>query len=178
MPDADQVVLAAGAQSAALWPTLPVRPVKGEILRLRRRPSAAPPPSRTVRGTVHGRAIYLVPRGDGLVVGATQYESGQDTQVTVAGVRDLIAYAERLMPSIGEYELYETAAGLRPMSPDGLPLIGRLSPRLIAATGHGRNGILLAPITADAVAALVSGETLPEAKAADPQRFPQIERTP
>lgn len=183
VPDADQVVLAAGAQSAALWPTLPVRPVKGEILRLRRRPSAAPPPYRTVRGTVHGRAIYLVPRGDGLVVGATQYESGQDTQVTVAGVRDLIADAERLMPGVGEYELYETAAGLRPMTPDGLPVIGRLSPRVIVASGHGRNGILLAPITADAVAALIAGEALPEAKAADPERFShihssKIERTP
>ena len=177
LPDADQVVLAAGAQSTALWPTLPVRPVKGEILRLRRRPSAAPPPKRTVRGTVHGRAIYLVPRGDGLVVGATQYESGPDTQVTVAGVRDLIADAERLMPSIGEYELYETAAGLRPMSPDGLPLIGRLAHNLIVATGHGRNGILLAPVTADAVAALIADDHLPEAKPADPERFPQIERT-
>ncbi|RZL80735.1 MAG: FAD-dependent oxidoreductase, partial [Rhodococcus sp. (in: high G+C Gram-positive bacteria)] len=125
-----------------------------------------------------GRPVYLVPRGDGLVVGATQYESGEDTQVTVAGVRDLIADAERLMPSIGEYELYETAAGLRPMSPDGLPLIGRLADNVIVATGHGRNGILLAPITADAVAALVSGDTLPEAKAATPERFSQIERTP
>jgi glycine oxidase len=178
IPDADQVVLAAGSRCAALWPTLPVRPVKGEILRLRRRPSAAPPPHRTIRGTVHGRPVYLVPRGDGLVVGATQYESGEDTQVTVAGVRDLIADAERLMPSIGEYELYETAAGLRPMSPDGLPLIGRLADDVIVATGHGRNGILLAPITADAVAALVSGETLPEAEAATPERFSQIERTP
>lgn len=183
VPDADHVVLAAGSNSAALWPTLPVRPVKGEILRLRRRPSAAAPPQRTVRGTVHGRPIYLVPRGDGLVVGATQYESGQDTQVTVAGVRDLISDAERLMPSIGEYELYETAAGLRPMSPDGIPIIGRLTDNVVVATGHGRNGILLAPITADAVAALIDGRELGEAKAATPERFshmcsPQIERTP
>lgn len=64
------------------------------------------------------------------------------------------------------------------MSPDGLPLIGRLADDVIVATGHGRNGILLAPITADAVAALISGETLPEAKAATPERFSQIERTP
>jgi glycine oxidase len=82
------------------------------------------------------------------------------------------------MPSIGEYELYETAAGLRPMSPDGLPIIGRLSAQVIVATGHGRNGILLAPITADAVAALISGEALPDAKAATPERFSHIERTP
>ncbi|MDJ0393261.1 glycine oxidase ThiO [Rhodococcus sp. G-MC3] len=169
--DADQVVVAAGAQTASLLPEIPVRAVKGEILRLRRRPSATPPPTRTIRGSVHGRPIYLVPRGDGLVVGATQYESGQDTQVTVAGVRDLIADAERLMPSIGEYELHETAAGLRPMSPDGLPIIGRISDRVIVASGHGRNGILLTPITADAVSALLAGDTLPEAKAADPARF-------
>ncbi|OZC51877.1 glycine oxidase ThiO [Rhodococcus sp. RS1C4] len=168
---ADRIVVAAGAQVSALLPDIPVRPVKGEILRLRRRPSATAPPSRTIRGSVHGRPIYLVPRGDGLVVGATQYESGHDTQVTVAGVRDLIADAERLMPSIGEYELHEAAAGLRPMSPDGLPLIGRVSERVIVAAGHGRNGILLTPITTDAVAALLTGDTLPEAKAADPARF-------
>lgn len=169
--EADQIVVAAGAQTASLLHDMPVRAVKGEILRLRRRPSATEAPTRTVRGSVHGRPIYLVPRGDGLVVGATQYESGQDTQVTVAGVRDLIADAERLMPSIGEYELYECSAGLRPMSPDGLPLIGRISERVIVASGHGRNGILLTPITADAVSALLAGDTLPEAKAADPARF-------
>ncbi|AYJ52216.1 glycine oxidase ThiO [Rhodococcus sp. P1Y] len=171
--DADQIVVASGAQTATLLPSVPVRAVKGEILRLRRRPSAGEAPTRTIRGSVHGRPIYLVPRGDGLVVGATQYESGQDTQVTVAGVRDLIADAERLMPSIGEYELYEAAAGLRPMSPDGLPVIGRISDRVIVASGHGRNGILLTPITADAVSALLAGDTLPEAKAADPARFPR-----
>lgn len=169
--EADQVVVAAGAQTASLLPGMPVRAVKGEILRLRRRPSAGAAPTRTIRGSVHGRPIYLVPRGDGLVVGATQYESGQDTQVTVSGVRDLIADAERLMPSIGEYELHEAAAGLRPMSPDALPVIGRISDRVIVASGHGRNGILLTPITADAVSALLAGDTLPEAKAADPARF-------
>ncbi|MGA9870307.1 MAG: FAD-dependent oxidoreductase, partial [Rhodococcus sp. (in: high G+C Gram-positive bacteria)] len=169
--DADQVVVAAGAQSAALLDGIPVRAVKGEILRLRRRPSAAAPPTRTIRGNVHGRPVYLVPRGDGLVVGATQHESGHDTQVTVAGVRDLIADAERLMPGIGEYELHECSAGLRPMSPDGLPVIGRITDRIIVASGHGRNGILLTPITADAVAALLDGRTLPEAAAADPARF-------
>ncbi|RQM32703.1 glycine oxidase ThiO [Rhodococcus ruber] len=168
--DADRVVLAAGAASARLWPGLPVRPVKGEILRLRTRPGAAPAPHRTVRGSVHGRPAYLVPRADGLVVGATQYEA-DDTQVTVAGVRDLIADAEALFPAIGEYELYEASAGLRPVSPDNLPLIGRLSERVIAATGHGRNGVLLTPVTADAVVAELADEPLAVAKYADPQRF-------
>ena len=169
--DTDQIVLTAGIASPKLWPGLPVRPVKGEILRLRGRPGVTPAPSRTIRGSVHGRPAYLVPRGDGIVVGATQYESGDDTQVTMAGVRDLINDAEALMPAIGEYELYECAAGLRPMTPDNLPLIGRLSERVVVSTGHGRNGILLTPVTADATLALLNGTSLVEVKGTEPQRF-------
>ena len=82
-----------------------------------------------------------MPRADGLVVGATQYEAGHDIDVTVAGVRDLIADAETLMPGIGEYALAESKAGSRSV-PDNLPLIGRLADRVVVATGHGRNGIL------------------------------------
>lgn len=167
----DQVVLASGPAAPTLWPTLPVRPVKGEILRLGTRPGATPAPSRTVRGTVHGRPAYLVPRTDGMVLGATQYETGEDTQVTVAGVRDLLADAEALMPAIGEYELKEMAAGLRPMTPDNLPLIGRLSDRVVVAAGHGRNGILLTPVTADAAVALLDGDVLAPAECANPKRF-------
>ncbi|RVW01421.1 glycine oxidase ThiO [Rhodococcus xishaensis] len=167
----DQIVLAAGSNSAQLWPDLPVRPVKGEILRLRARPGVTPVPRRTIRGSVHGRPSYLVPRADGIVVGATQYESGHDTQVTVAGVRDLIADAEVLMPAIGEYELYEAKAGLRPMSPDNLPIIGRVSDRVLLATGHGRNGILTAPLTADATVAILEGAALVEAESATAERF-------
>ena len=79
--ECDVAVLAAGAHSGELHPALRgrIRPVKGEVLRLRARPAALPPPSRTVRGPVHGRQVYLVPRDDGLVVGATQYEAGFDT---------------------------------------------------------------------------------------------------
>lgn len=168
---ADQVVIAAGTASARLWPDLPVRPVKGEVLRLRHRPGVAPAPSRTIRASVHGRPVYLVPRGDGLVVGATQHESGDDTAVTVAGVRDLILDAQALMPSIGEYELHETSAGLRPMSPDNLPILGRVSERVVVAAGHGRNGILLTPLTADAAVAALSGTDLPEVHSARPDRF-------
>ncbi|MFI9506754.1 glycine oxidase ThiO [Nocardia sp. NPDC052566] len=167
----DQIVLAAGAHSASLWPDLPVRPVKGEILRLRRRPGATPVPGRVIRARVHGRSVYLVPRADGIVVGATQYEAGFDTAVTVAGVRDLIADAEEVLPGIGEYELAEAAAGSRPGSPDNLPLIGRLSDRVVSATGHGRNGMLAVPLTVDAVLSLLAGATLPDAEAADPQRL-------
>lgn len=169
--DTDQIVLTAGLGSAALWPGLPVRPVKGEILRLRARAGVTPAPSRTIRGSVRGRPAYLVPRGDGIVVGATQYESGDDTQVTLAGVRDLINDAELMMPAIGEYELHETAAGLRPMTPDNLPLIGRVSDRVVVATGHGRNGVLLTPITADAAVALLDGSSPAEIRGTEPERF-------
>ncbi|WP_216894271.1 glycine oxidase ThiO [Nocardia alni] len=169
--DFDRVVLATGAAAARLWPGLAVRPVKGEILRLRHRPGAPPPPRRVIRARVHGRPLYLVPRGDGIVVGATQYEAGFDTAVTVAGVRDLIADAEAVLPALGEYELAEASAGSRPVTPDNLPLIGRLDDRVVAATGHGRNGILGVPLTVDAVLALLADEVLSEAKAADPERF-------
>ncbi|GAA5045026.1 glycine oxidase ThiO [Nocardia callitridis] len=167
----DRVVLAAGAHSARLWPRLPVRPVKGEILRLARRPGVTPPPTRVVRVRAHGRQLYLVPREDGIVVGATQYEAGFDTAVTVAGVRDLIADAEQVFPGIGEYELREASAGSRPGTPDNLPLIGALDERVVVAAGHGRNGMLTTPLTVDAVLSVLEGTTLPEARAADPYRF-------
>ncbi len=172
---ADEVLIAAGAWSAALHPSLAglVRPVKGEILRLRHRLGALPPPRRTVRAVVDGRHVYLVPRDDGgLVLGATEYETGFDAQVTVGGVRDLLRDAERVLPGVAEYALVEASAGLRPGSPDNLPLIGRLSSGLLVATGHGRNGILLAPVTADAVLTLLSGARVPAvAAAADPARL-------
>jgi glycine oxidase len=151
-----------------------VRPVKGEILRLATRPGAFPPPRRTVRALVDGRPIYLVPRDDGgLVLGATQTEVGFDTTVTVGGVRDLLRDAERILPGIAEYALVESAAGLRPGSPDNLPLVGALGPEgLLVATGHHRNGMLLAPVTADAVAALLRGDPVPApVRAADPARL-------
>lgn len=178
--DADVVVLAAGAHSSALHRSLDglVRPVKGEILRLTRRAGALPPPSRTVRALVDGRPVYAVPRdapghGD-LVVGATTSENGFDTDVTVGGVRDLLRDAERILPGIAEYALTESAAGLRPGSRDNLPLIGTTGPDgLIVATGHGRNGMLLAPVTAAAVVALAAGTPVPDAaRPADPARFP------
>ena len=148
-----------------------MRPVKGEIVRLAHRGTALPPPTRTVRALVDGRPIYAVPRdGGGLVVGATQYEAGFDTDVTVAGVRDLLRDVERVLPAVAEYTLVEAAAGLRPGTPDNRPLIGALgSDGLFVATGHGRNGMLLAPVTADAVVGMLGGA--PGPSAADPDRF-------
>lgn len=149
-------VLAAGIDSPRLWPGLSVRPVKGEILRLRRRPGVLPPPTRTVRARVHGRSVYLVPRADGIVVGATQYEHGRDTSPTVTGVRELLDDACAVVPSLGEYELAEIAAGLRPGTPDNLPIVERLDDRTVVATGHGRNGFLLTPWTVERVAGLLA----------------------
>jgi glycine oxidase len=171
----DTAVIAAGAWSGALHPAVgaAVRPVKGEILRLRARGGAVPPPRHTVRALVESRPVYLVPRADGeLVLGATQYEAGFDDEVTAGGVRDLLTYAERVMPGIAEYGLAECAAGLRAGSRDNLPLIGRLAPGVLVAAGHHRNGLLLAPVTAAAVTAMVTGSAPPaQVGAADPARF-------
>ena len=162
--DADVRVIANGIDAPALWPGLQIRPVKGEVLRLRWRPGCMPVPQRVIRARVHGRQVYLVPRSDGVVVGATQYEHGRDTAPAVAGVRELLDDACAVMPALGEYEFAECAAGLRPMTPDNLPLVGRLDDRTLVAAGHGRSGFLLAPWTAEAIAGELNGAPLPEAE--------------
>ena len=149
----DSVVIANGIDAPGLWPGLQVRPVKGEILRLRWRHGCMPLPQRVIRARVHGRSVYLVPRDDGVVVGATQYEHGRDTAPTVAGVRELLDDACAVLPGLGEYELAESAAGLRPMTPDNIPIVGRLDERTLVAAGHGRSGFLLAPWTAERIVA-------------------------
>ncbi|OBF92881.1 glycine oxidase ThiO [Mycobacterium sp. 852002-51163_SCH5372311] len=149
----DAVVIANGVDAPSLWPGLPIRPVKGEVLRLRWRRGCMPLLQRVIRARVHGRQIYLVPRSDGVVVGATQYEHGRDTAPVVSGVRDLLDDACAVLPALGEYELAECAAGLRPMTPDNLPIVRRLDERTLVAAGHGRSGFLLAPWTAEQIAA-------------------------
>jgi glycine oxidase len=161
-------VLAAGCWSATL-PGLPpevrppVRPVKGQILRLAASDPAAPRMRCTVRGLRRGRSIYAVPRVDGrVVVGATVEEKGWDTTVTAGAVRELLEDATEVLPALAELELVETLARLRPGSPDNGPILGASAlPGLVVATGHYRNGILLTPITADVVADAVLGEPLP-----------------
>ncbi|MGB9227440.1 glycine oxidase ThiO, partial [Mycobacterium sp.] len=145
------VVIANGIDAPAFWPGLPVRPVKGEVLRLRWRKGCMPLLQRVIRARVHGRQVYLVPRADGVVVGATQYEHGRDTAPVVSGVRDLLDDACAVVPALGEYELAECAAGLRPMTPDNLPIVQRMDARTLVATGHGRSGFLLAPWTAEQI---------------------------
>jgi glycine oxidase len=175
---AEQTVLAAGCRSreiAGLPDDVlpPVRPVKGQILRLHGDP-AHPVASRTVRASVHGRPIYVVPRVQGeIVVGATSEEFGFDQRVTVGGVWQLLSDARELLPGLAEIELAETSAGLRPGSPDNAPMIGPSGiPGLVIATGHYRNGILLTPVTADAVSELLATGKLPDGFAGfDPRRF-------
>jgi glycine oxidase len=162
--DADMRVVANGIDAPTLWPGLPIRPVKGEVLRLRWRKGCMPVPQRVIRARVHGRQVYLVPRRDGVVIGATQYEHGRDTAPAVTGVRELLDDACAVMPALGEYELAECAAGLRPMTPDNLPIVGRLDDRTLVAAGHGRSGFLLAPWTAEAIAGELNGAPLPDAE--------------
>ncbi len=168
------VVVAAGAQSGALelpaGARIPVRPVKGQILRLRARPPVTVPATRVIRTT----EVYAVPREDGrLVVGATVEEKGWDRSVTAGGVLELLRRAYEVLPGVAELELVESAAGLRPGTPDNGPIVGEgAAPGLVWATGHWRNGILLAPLTADAVAGALCGAPLPpELAPFSPARF-------
>ena len=156
-----------------------VRPVKGEIVTLRQH--ADQPVCERI---VVGDRLYMVPREDGrLLVGATVEERGFDTTVTAGGVHELLREAYRTLPEIAETELVEARAGLRPGSPDNAPMIGPgARPGLLIATGHFRNGVLLAPATAEAISALLAGEA-PGFDVApfDPARFdgvPAPERVP
>src|SRR3954452_6717890 len=156
---AERVVGAAGAWSAALAPVgegPPVRPVKGQILELRTR-GAMPSPFERVLRTPR---CYLVSRGDGrVVVGATVEEQGFDTAVTAEGVFRLLEAAWEVLPEVGELQFVEARAGLRPATPDNVPLVGPDGELdgLIWATGHWRNGVLLAPHTADSVVEFLLG---------------------
>lgn len=176
---ADQVVLAGGSLSGRLGGVPadvlpPVRPVKGQVLRLTVPPVYAPFLSRTVRAVVRGSDVYLVPRENGeLVVGATSEELGWDRTVTAGGVYELLRDAHELVPGITELPLTETRAGLRPGSPDNAPLLGpTVLPGLHLATGHYRNGVLLTPVTGDVMASVLADGALPdEARAFTPRRF-------
>ncbi|WP_432574920.1 glycine oxidase ThiO [Kineococcus sp. SYSU DK005] len=167
---ADLVVLATGARAQQ---HAPVRPVKGQVARLRM-PEGGHVLQRTVRAVVRDRDVYLVPREDGeLVVGATTEDRGFDETVTAGAVHDLLRDAQAVVPGVAELELVEVLARSRPGSPDNLPLIGFGEvPGLLLAVGHHRNGVLLSGVTADAVAALAAGEDVPpEVAACDPVRF-------
>jgi glycine oxidase len=110
-----------------------------------------------VRALVHGRSCYMVPRDDGgLVVGATMEERGSTLDVPLGGLADLLADARLIVPTIDEYSVLDMTPGLRPGSPDNGPIVGSTPVHgLLMATGHYRNGVLLAPATADEVVALL-----------------------
>jgi glycine oxidase len=148
---AAHVVLACGAWSGrAEWlperARPPVRPVKGQVLELRWPGGGEAPIERIVAS----ERVYLVPRAGGrLVAGATVEERGFETAVTAGGIHELLREAYRLLPDVAEMELVEAMAGLRPGTPDNLPAVGPGELEgLILATGHFRNGILLAPLAA------------------------------
>jgi glycine oxidase len=141
-----------------------VRPVKGQLLRLRHPDGMPPVISHTIRATVRGADVYLVPRADGeVVVGATQEERGPDRTVTAGAVHDLLRDAMSVLPVTSELILAETCAGLRPGTPDNGPIVGGFGAGngqggLLLATGHYRNGILMSPVTADAIVACLTGQ--------------------
>jgi len=175
---AGAVVLAAGAWSGELLAGLageriPVRPVKGQIMRLR-----DPAGPGLLTRTVRYEGGYLLPRGDGrYVLGATVEERGFELTPTAGGVYELLREARELVPGVTELELEELSVGLRPGSPDNAPLIGRGPLEgLILATGHHRNGILLAPLTAELTLGLLDEAAAAEdhdelLATCDPARF-------
>jgi glycine oxidase len=173
--DAEHVVLAAGpwsGQIEGLPPAarVPVRPVKGQILRLR-----DPAGPGLLRRVVRFRNGYLVPRMDGrYVLGATVEERGFELSATAGGAYELLRDAHELVPGVSELEIEELSVGLRPGTPDNAPAIGPGAvDGLIWATGHYRNGILLAPLTAELVLGVLVGEQAPDAllAACSPHRF-------
>lgn len=177
---ADHVVLAAGAWSASV-PGIPdeyrapVRPVKGQTLHLRL--PGEPRLRHVLRGTVKGTPIYVVPRADGeLVIGASSEEAGFDLQPRAGAVYELLRDAQSVLPELSEAVLLDVSTGLRPGSPDNAPLVGPSGlPGLVTATGHFRNGILLAPVTADAVADLLTTGAVPDVVSGfAPTRFTKV----
>jgi glycine oxidase len=167
------VVLAAGSWSGQIEITgiaarVPVRPVRGQLLRLAWNGPA-------LRRVTWSDRCYLVPWDDGtLLVGATAEEAGFDERATVAGVRDLLEAACELVPHAWTASFSGARVGLRPGTPDDLPIVGasRVQPNLFYATGHYRNGVLLAPLTAELVAnAMLDGAIDPALAALSPQRF-------
>jgi glycine oxidase len=170
------VVLAAGAQSGDLAASLgaaplPVRPVRGQLIGLRCLPLL---PRRVVFGGLLG---YALAKRDGvLLVGATEEEAGHDARVTASATETLLGTARRLIRGAGDATPAHAWAGLRPATPDGLPLLGELATtaatRLVVAAGHYRNGVLLAPVTADGIATLALEGTSPAGwQPFDPRRF-------
>jgi glycine oxidase len=174
---ADYVILAAGSWSgqieiAGVQPVA-VKPVRGQLLHL------AWPTEQPLRHVLWGTDCYIVPWLNGRVlVGATVEEAGFDERATAAGVRDLLAAGCTLVPRLSQATFTEVRVGLRPASPDALPIVGRSEalPGLIYATGHYRNGVLLAPLTASLVKQIVmrTDDGDPALQILKPSRFGRL----
>ncbi len=165
-----RVVIAGGVWSGELTGVpmhLPIAPVRGQLM------SVA---SKALRHVVMMGEGYVIPRGDGrTILGGTEEQTGFDTRHTPEGITRIRALAAAILPSLGTAGMLSTWAGLRPMTRDGLPIIGADAevPSVIYACGHGRNGIMLAPLTGALVAAAVKGGVQPTAATAfSPLRFP------
>lgn len=160
---------------------LSLRPVYGDILRLRVPEHLRPLLTSTVRGMVRGVPVYIVPRDDGtVVIGATQREDGlsaASNAVSAGGVYQLLRDAQALVPAVAELELLEATARARPGTPDNAPLLGRVvGPRgdvdgLVIATGFFRHGVLLTPAAARIVGGLINGTSDPRWASFSPDRF-------
>lgn len=151
---AASIVMAAGAWTtsiAGLPRHIPVKPLRGQMVAYSTRPT---------RRVVYGPSGYVVPRGSRMLAGATMDDAGFDASTTAEGLAAVQRDAESLVPALAGATIDRSWAGLRPVTPDLLPVIGAdpEQPRLIWACGHSRNGILLAPLTADCVAALIRGD--------------------
>ena len=172
--EADVVVLAAGAWSGGIGLPVPcpsVRPIKGQMLAVQMDPSAP-----LLRHVVWAPRAYMVPRLDGrLIIGGTVEEKGFNSDITAGGVYALLDGAWRALPGIEELKIIETWVGFRPGSRDDAPILGASAlPGLMFATGHHRNGILLTPITADAMAStIIAGKTDERIAAFGADRFEQ-----
>ncbi|MGH2807740.1 MAG: glycine oxidase ThiO [Actinomycetota bacterium] len=170
------VVVAAGTWSGSIdgMPPAalpPVRPVKGQLVHLRTR-DGDPFTERNIRGL----DVYVVSRPDGrVIVGATVEEQGFDATVTAGATYELLRNAYELLPGITELAFVASVAGLRPGTPDNAPIIGRVEEGVLVATGHYRNGILLAPVTADAIVDLLMSDRVPDSVAPfGPERFATV----
>ncbi|MFD0935742.1 FAD-dependent oxidoreductase, partial [Methylobacterium trifolii] len=159
---AGTVILATGAWSGegGLLPehlALPVRPLKGQSLALKTTRRTG-----TLAHMVWTEQVHMAPKGDGhLIVGATVEDCGFREGVTAGGLYALLEGARRVLPGIEEMEVEAVWSGFRPTSDDDAPILGTIAPGLVAATGHHRNGYLLAPVTADAVCALLTTGAMP-----------------
>lgn len=170
--DADHVIVAAGLAQIPGVPTLPLRPVYGDVLRLDVPEYLQPLVTRTVRAVVRGRPVYVVPRADGsIVLGATSREDAPG--VSAEGVHQLLRDAHHIIPGIFQCTIREMTCRARPGSPDDVPMIGRINDRLTVSTGYFRHGILLSVVGAKLTADIALGKPVDPhtQQAIDPFRF-------